>query len=569
MLTKILFTVILLLTLIIPIFQSQTTSIIAIGFINGLIPISIEPINSTYLIFYDNISAYYVMNVSTSGIEFKEFIIKGNLVASFNNNFYKFNLTTITPPSVSAYGGKLLIVLLATNQKIINITSFSLTKNLSVYYMFFDGKYFTNPTPLINFGFPESVLTNGTHILVLWKASYNASKTYLLIFQNFKIIRNVSLTENITSLVMFYKDKILAINSPLLGSLQSLTRISSPLTTNFSIAYVIDFNGSIIKEFSITSVGKVHGSPELFYVNNYGGFRSVITIYNLTSGKLVQQFTLPYIVTNLFILYNRYIVYSGVRVGALETNQILQVMVYKGGSWYNYTSLVFPPALPQSLTYITLVGAGFSNSSTTIFLINSTNYIVSRTPPIQIQSIILPWNLTINFTPPPKPEVNIRQVTNLGQTTLYIHYNENNANLYGVYNITIYLNNKIIYTSSKPSGTISYNVYENGTYNLVVIAMNIFGTTNTTKQIKVIVLPKQVNNTQTVTTTTTTTITTSITTTTKSTTQTFTTTSIQTSTSQLTNVTQQGGIPLPIIIAVIIIIVIVAILVFLLLKRYK
>ncbi|MEM0374604.1 MAG: hypothetical protein QXV69_07390 [Sulfolobaceae archaeon] len=565
MLPKVKFIFVLLLLSILPILSSQVSSFSVIGYVSGLMPISLHPINSTYLIFYSNISAYYVINVSTySGITFQQAVAKSNLVASFNNNLYKFNLTALSIPSVSNYGGKLLITFIGTIQNIINLTLPSSIKNISLYYMFFDGKSFTNPAPLISSGVPESVLTNGTHIIVLWKSGYNSNKSYLLIYRDFKLIRNVSLAVNVTSLVMFYKNRILAINSPLLNIFQSITRIQL-MTTNFLTAYIMDFNGSTIREFNVNFVGSIYGSPELFFVSSYNGLSSTITIYNLTLGKAIQQFTLPYFITSFYYYYNKYIVYSGIKSELTQIRQVIQTEVYKGGSWYNYSYLTFPLSTSSSIqNTVTLSGVFFSNVSTILFLTNMTNIILSRGPPIQVQGIIQPWNLIINFTPPPKPEVNIRQVNSPGQTTIYISYNEINANLYGVYNITVYVNNKPIYSSNKPSGTVNYNVYENGTYNIVVTATNVFGTTNTTKQVQAIVLPSTTIGAQTSSTTTMVTTTkTEITTTVSSIQQPLsTTTLVQTTTS-----TQQQGGGIPLLTIIVVVVIIIAIVAFLLIRR--
>jgi peptide/nickel transport system substrate-binding protein len=102
------------------------------------------------------------------------------------------------------------------------------------------------------------------------------------------------------------------------------------------------------------------------------------------------------------------------------------------------------------------------------------------------------------YTPslPCKPGVQIEETEYPGITVLLINYTEPNYYSHYVSCVEILINGKIVCKTSSPSATIPFYIYQNGTYNITVLAVNFLGSEKTCKittiQVKpnVTVIPK-------------------------------------------------------------------------------
>jgi len=422
---------------------------------------------------------------------------KGNLLELFFNfSLTVHNLTSLTNITkylsnatlsiYTTYDGKVFHL---TNETNITSISTALYENevlavwsnkSSVEYSLFNGTAWSSPRTLIT-GNILSVKTNGSEILVLCKIF---DEYHLLVFRNFSLVDNISLPVTVNYIVTF-NSKIIIVSN---------VSISFSPSLHYSIGYSIGevyglyINGS--KIFKLKGLGlPVYGNYSEFALVNFDKYNeTIVSIYNIC-GKQLYNLILNEPLLGVFVQNN---IVSISHVSTQGTTICMYYLIDGKAIEYNKIEL---PHLFKIYSYSESNLAGYINS--TLILEN-----ITITSNISKSGICL----NITFTPslmkvytpslPCKPEVQIEETEYPGMTALLINYTEPNYYSHYVSCVEILINGKIVCKISSPSATIPFYIYQNGTYNITVLAVNFLGSEKTCKittiQVKpnVTVIPK-------------------------------------------------------------------------------
>jgi hypothetical protein len=358
--------------------------------------------------------------------------------------FYLTNETNITSISTALYENEVLAVW---------------SNKSSVEYSLFNGTAWSSPRTLIT-GNILSVKTNGSEILVLCKIF---DEYHLLVFRNFSLVDNISLPVTVNYIVTF-NSKIIIVSN---------VSISFSPSLHYSIGYSIGevyglyINGS--KIFKLKGLGlTVYGNYSEFVLVNFDKYNeTVVSIYNIC-GKQLYNLILNEPLLGVFVQNN---IVSISHVSKQGTTICMYYLI--NGNAIEYNKIELPP-LFKIYSYSEFNLVGYINS--TLILEN-----ITITSNISKSGICL----NITFTPslmkvytpslPCKPEVQIEETEYPGMTVLLINYTEPNYYSHYVSCVEILINGKIICKISSPSATIPFYIYQNGTYNITVLAVNFLG----------------------------------------------------------------------------------------------
>jgi hypothetical protein len=418
---------------------------------------------------------------------------KGNLLELFFNfSLTVHNLTSLTNITnylsnatlsiYSIYDGKAFYI---TNETNVTSISTALYDNeilavwsykSSVEYSLFNGSAWTSPMTLIT-GNILSVKTNGSEILVLCKI---LDKYNLLIFHDFNLVDNISLPVIANYIVAFNSNMIVVSNVSI--------SLSSSLIPFPGSVYGLYINGS--KIFKLKGLGlPVYNNDSEFVLANFTKYNeTTISIYNIYGEQLYNlRFNEP--LSGIFVQNNT------LSISYISSQGTTICMYYLiNGNAIKFDKIELP-LLFKIYSYSESNLAGYINS--TLILEN-----ITITSNISKSGICL----NITFTPslmkvytpslPCKPEVQIEETEYPGVTILLINYTEPNYYSHYVSCVEILINAKIVCKISSPSATVPFYIYQNGTYNITVLAVNFLGSEKTciitTIQVKpnVTVIPK-------------------------------------------------------------------------------
>jgi hypothetical protein len=422
---------------------------------------------------------------------------KGNLLELFFNfSLTAYNLTSLTNITnylsnatfriYTTYDGKVFYL---TNETNVTSISTALYENevlavwsykSSVEYSLFNGTAWSSPRTLIN-GNILSVKTNGSEILVLCKIF---DEYHLLVFRNFSLIDNISLPVTVNYIVTF-NSKIIIVSNVSISFSPSL---HYPIGYSIGEVYGLYINGS--KIFKLKGLGlPVYDNYSEFVLVNFTKYNeTVVSIYNIC-GKQLYNLILNEPLLGVFVQNN---IVSISHVSTQGTTICMYYLIDGKAIEYNKIEI---PSLFKVYSYSESNLAGYINS--TLILEN-----ITITSNISKSGICL----NITFTPslmkvytpssPCKPEVQIEETEYPGMTVLLINYTEPNYYSHYVSCVEILINGKIVCKISSPSATIPFYIYQNGTYNITVLAVNFLGSEKTciitTIQVKpnVTVIPK-------------------------------------------------------------------------------
>ena len=434
----------------------------------------------------------------------------------------------ITPPQ--AIGDNIYFVYVPRVTSISNLSSLILNKYNSTYLAcanYTNGSWHVKN--VITSGIVTGISVYNDSLYAIWKQSPTGEAHLLVISQN-HIVRNVSVNvPNASSIEVGNGVGVVSNVSPLSFNLQMLISFEINveyfvinLTTGKVIYKIPDYNGISPVQVSVSNgLGLVSYVPPLiFYSRSSPGYSSsssitsYIVLYNLSTGKIISPvksfngIALGYINDKFMLVYY---------APTSETSPVDIFTVYNLSWGQLYQSA--EPITPQSV-YMT--DGLFVNSTTvTILLTQLSMSINTQTNQVMMTSALE----FVNALQVPKPfTINVSEQHYHGYTTLDISWNENQSSTY-----LVYVNNTLV--GQTKSEFIQYNVTENGTYFIKVVAENPLGEVQENTTVKVIVYPVQTTSTSTTTTstTTTTTSTTTFTTSSSSTTTTSTTTTSTTS----------------------------------------
>jgi Predicted solute binding protein len=379
--------------------------------------------------------------------------------------FYLTNETNVTSISTALYENEVLAVW---------------SYKSSVEYSLFNGTAWSSPRTLIN-GNILSVKTNGSEILVLCKIF---DEYHLLVFRNFSLVDNISLPVTVNYIVTF-NSKIIIVSNVSISFSPSL---HYPIGYSIGEVYGLYINGS--KIFKLKGLGlPVYDNYSEFVLVNFDKYNeTIVSIYNIC-GKQLYNLILNEPLLGVFVQNN---IVSISHVSAQGTTICMYYLINGKAIEYNKIEI---PSLFKIYSYSESNLVGYVNS--TLILEN-----ITITSNISKSGICL----NITFTPslmkvytpslPCKPEVQIEETEYPGMTVLLINYTEPNYYSHYVSCVEILINGKIVCKISSPSATIPFYIYQNGTYNITVLAVNFLGSEKTciitTIQVKpnVTVIPK-------------------------------------------------------------------------------
>jgi len=382
---------------------------------------------------------------------------------------------------------------------------------------------------VITSGIVTGIFAYNNSLYALWKSSQEG-ETYLLSVSQNNVIKNVSISIPNASYIEVGKGIAVISNSS-----SSSLNLQSLLTTGLNIQYYVinlstgkviykipDYNGN---SPILVSVSNDLGLVSYIPITGSSNGLSYLVLYNLSSStpkilseKSFSGTALGYINVNFILAFDEQVVgTSGIET--LSVYNLTWGQLYQESETISPTSLISPDGL-------------FVNSSTVSILLTQ----VSQHVNIQAYQVTENSSLKIiNVFQVPKPfTISVSEQHYPGYTLLNISWNENQSDTY-----LVYINNSIV--GHTKNEFIQYNVTENGTYLIKVIAQNPLGEIQETTTVNVTVYPVQITSTITTSTTSSTTTTSTTTSTTSSTTTSTAITSSSSIVSPPTNVTKSSS----------------------------
>jgi len=485
---------------------------------------------------------YYLSLTIKGEIVTNKTSIRSNITSIFSNISalglppLPLNGFPLTPPQ--AIGDNIYFIYVPGVTSISNLSSLILNKYNSTYLAYAN---YTNGSwhvkNLVTSGIVTGISVYNDSLYALWKQSPTGEAHLLVISQN-RVVRNVSVNvPNASSIEVGNGVGVVSNVSPLSFNLQTLysSEINVEffvinLTTGKVIYKIPDYKGLSPVQVSVSNnLGLVSYIPMPLIstssssssgYSSSSSMTSYIVLYNLSTGNMTSEksfngIALGYINDKFILVY-----YSPTsETGAVEIFTVYNLswgQLYQTAEPITPQSFYFPDGLFVNSTAVTILLTQYSE------LINTQATQVTLTSSLKfINALQAPQPFTINVSEQHYP----------GYTTLNISWNESQASTY-----MVYVNNHQV--GPTKSESIQYNVTENGTYLIKVIAENPLGEVQENMTVNVTVYPVQVTSTTTSSTTTTTssssTTTTTTSTTTTTTTSSTTTTSMAVTTSSST-----------------------------------
>jgi hypothetical protein len=528
------------------------------------------------------------------------------LTANSQTQFKNFRLSIVAPlmTSVVYYQGHYVIPYINFTGVLGNTTKSFFISLKPESFINYSGKVFSLPFGITSV---SGGVVNGEIVLFALGTSHNITLYNVSAYSLFSLFQLISLFKNVSLYLITFNGK--TYNVSLIASNVSYLQLISNGVYTYAIGnntITTIYNGKIgsvinlkIKNFThitplalgkdvVSLEGKVNGSEEEVLIINTTNGEIVKNITNFISATPVMnssnsEFTILYN-NGSIIVYN----YLGEQIGNINIGIIPNIRVVELFS--NSTLLVFSISamvgtlLPSVTiyTYVNIQGKWLKYTTYQVptgsvyqiknpigILVYPSYYKIAF---VTITSSILSGNVSFTFTPsfmtipftkPSPPQLEVYAIEGTGSSTIVISALYPNSTLIGVYNVTFLVNGSFVGVYNFGEYAY-YTVKSSGIYNVTAIVFNAFGYTTVSKMVNVTVQqpvtitttttpPTTTSTTQTETTTTTSTISPSTTS--------MTTTSVTTSTS-----TKPQGFPtLPIIAGVIVVILVIGI--FILLRR--
>ena len=515
--------------------------------------------------------------------------MKGEVV--INGTSVKYNITSISanisalglPPlplngipiaPPQAIGSNIYFVYIPGVTSVSSLSSLvsNLTKAYLGYANYTNGSWHLKN--VITSGIVRGISVYNNSLYALWKPS-PTGETYLLLISQNQVVRNISVDVSNASNIEVGNDIGIVSNASLLSLNLQMSASANikveyfviNLTTGKVIYKIPDYNNISPAQVSVSN-----GLALVSYVpmsSPSSSITSYIVLYNLSTGKIISEksfngIALGYINGKFILIYNA-------QTSGTSTVDTFAVYNLSWGQLYREVEVTTPES------YYIPDGLYVNSTAVTILL---THLLVS----VNIQTNQVTMTSSLEFMAAlqaPKPfTISVSQQHYPGYTVLNISWNETQPSTY-----LVYVNNTLI--GQTKSEFIQYNVTENGTYLIKVVADNPLGEIQENTTVKVLVYPAQITFTTTITTTTSSSITTTIistfttttsstaTTTSSSTTSSVTSSSTTTSTftssifttSPITSSQSKTSSSTPLIIAIVLIIVVVIALVLFLARR--
>lgn len=444
---------------------------------NSLSLSSKEPFNAS--IIYTSPSA-----VLNNSIFYLCAIINGTVSLNLVSQSATFNVT-----SVSTYLSGLNIPILQLDGFVISTPKVIGNK---VFFIYLPGVKSINPSNLTikksyfayasfngNWGKVINLLTYGASedfdvynntVYLIWKPSYSSSNSFLLILNsNGILLNNISLNIiNATSISV--SNGLGVIGNSSISQLTSLENLSvSGLVGDY---FVINLsNGKVlyeIPEYNGLEPSLVSVSDNLALVTYSSSSASYLVLYNLSNQKILS--TREYNSEAIGYINDGYILVEQIVKSNFGINSIITV--------YNENWSVIYQKSQQSLTSYLLADGLIVNSTSVTAIITTINTELSFSQITIISSIEL-----IKVLEAPEPfTISVYEYHYPGYTILYLIWNEKVPSTFYVY-----FNNSL--RSILHQNYVEYNITQNVTYLVKIVAMNALGNITENIIIKIIVYP--------------------------------------------------------------------------------
>ena len=318
---------------------------------------------------------------------------------------------------------------------------------------------------LITRGIVTGISAYNNSVYALWKSS---GKTYLLTISQGRVVSNVTLSvANITSIEAGNGAGVVSNASLILSIIGFPTAEAKYYVINLSTGKVL----YEIPDYNNISPALVSVSGNLALVAYITNASSILVLYSLTTGKILSEKIFEGIIISSYI-NDKFILVEEVQKNS-NRSAIGSISIYNL-SW----GLVY-----QQKEYL----SPFSFSQIDGLYLNSTNLVIIMTRiSVQHHNNQTVTTSTLKFITAlqaPKPfTIYVTPIYHPGVTTLNISWNANPKTTYSVY-----FNGTLI--TETTSSYVLYNVTENGTYLVKIVAENPLGKVEENVSIKVIVKP--------------------------------------------------------------------------------
>ncbi|BCU69585.1 hypothetical protein [Stygiolobus caldivivus] len=421
-----------------------------------------------YAMIIDNITGTVEVNASEISDRnlTAHMVINSSLV--YNNSGFTLPFGVIFGSGSPVSGGVVFYVLgykgnltLPLND-ISSVTS-SLRSNLTLYYLFFNGED-VNFTPIIRDANFTSVLTNGKTALALEK---NGGKYVLVKIEGTKVVSSYPINLNVSGLEL----------TSFSSNYVDLSTFSN--STNSSTVYVYNINTlDVVKTLNSGFLPSpvFNSNASLFLTYNDGEVNIVDS-----SGSVLYNVSVVGNALEAVMYYNSVL---AVFTSLSQTGSSLTTYVFRGGQWVEYDTLSFSSSFLQQFT--TPIGIeSFPDQFRVILLTEE----ISTFPP-EVTSTYSFY--TVPYSKPETPKVSLTLLPQPGVTEALLSIDVPNATILGVKNISVYLNSTLIGVYPPTQNEALFNITQNGTYAIKVVASNIFGNTSVTviREISVEPMPK-------------------------------------------------------------------------------
>ncbi len=414
----------------------------------------------------------YIKNVIVKGsladpYEFIEY--KGSpLEFFFNFSFISHNITSLTNVAslsnityslYATYNGRIFYLannITSISDSFYNCCVIAVWSNItSVEYSLFNGTSWSAPKTLVKVN-SLSVITNGSEILVLCRES---GHYHVLVFENFSLIKNVSLPISAQDIVAFNSKVIILSN----------VSFSLTLSSEQVIGYVygVYFNGT--EKFELRGIGlPVYCNRSKFVLLNVANNETNVSIYDDCEEQL-YNLHFNKTLSGIFVQNDT----LSISYFSLISKETICMYYLSNGKAIKFREV----NLPSNISY----------TEATIFYfigyVDCNLVLENITSEMNITSSGI--NLLMYFTPhfikvskpalPCIPEVKLQENEYQGVTVLFINYTEPDYYSRDVSLIEILVNGTVVCKLSYPTASIPYYIYANGTYNVTVIAINSLG----------------------------------------------------------------------------------------------
>ena len=374
----------------------------------------------------------------------------------------------ITPPQ--AIGDNVYFVYIPGVTSIPN--GYTLTESYLAYANYTNGSWHTKN--LTTSGIVTGIFAYNNSLYALWKPSLEGVTHLLVISQNQQVIRNVSLSlVNATSIQVSGNLGVISVGALSLNLTQEVAnahRNEEYFVVNLS-------NGETLYQIpnyntiTPTLVSVSNGMALVSYIPNTSS--SYLVLYNLSTGKVLFERSYDELAEGF--INKDFILVAEEKIVGTSGTETFSVYNLSWDLLYQESKL----GSESSLYYID--GLFVNSTSVTILLVHITTQINL----FQFQVTLSSSLDFVNALQSPKPfTFYVSEQHYPGYTLLDISWNENQPDTY-----LVYINNTLI--GQTKSESMEYNVTENGTYLIKIVAENVLGSLEENATLYVTVYPIQ------------------------------------------------------------------------------